>query len=1016
MIGSGMFRSLPDRPGKAMTKKKILVSVAVMAVLVGLYAAAGFYGVPRLVRSQVTELFQRDYGRTVSLGEVRFNPFTFEFEARDFSVPDADGTRMLGFDRFYVNFESSSLWHRAWTFAEIDLDAPYVKLVQRPDGAINLLDLVPATDEAPVTAEEETGIPSLWIADFKVSAGQVDIEDLARTQPFATTLAPVTFELADFRTTGAGNSFAFTAGSDLAGRLAVEGEFGVDPLSSRGSLTLTELQATAVSEYLGELLPVTLQGGVIDLGFNYEFELTGDPLRLVIDMPSLTVRDLVTQAHGYSVPWRIGSVALSGTRADLAASSVVIGQVEVRDADAPLWRDASGIHLPGALGIGAAVVGDGAGPASPPEPSPGTQDAAPAPAWTVSVPVIRFANLRLPAEDRTLQPAAASELLVETVELGDFAMPAQAPLKVQATVSVGTGGRLVVGGEATLDPVTANVDVKVQDLNLKPVQAYLKDTTDLLFDSGAVSSEGRVQLEGTDPLQLTYEGDVSVADLKTRDRPLKEDFVKWKSLDIGGIRYSSEPARLAIREIVAHQPYLRLVLAENGITNIEAVLDPEAAAAKAATIAAERAASDGKKKKQDEDETPDPAVEKKEPAATSEPGMAITIGNTRIVDGNANFADFTVKPNFQIAMEQLNGFIKGSSSDPASRSELKLDGQVDRYAPVHIAGQLNLLAPATYIDIEGDFSNIDLTSFNPYSTKFIGYQIAKGKLSIDTSYKVENDQLAALHSVKVDQLEFGEKIDSPDAIGLPVKLAVALLKDSQGVIQIDLPVEGTVDDPQFKLGPVIWKAFVGLLTKIVTAPFALLGNLFGGGEDLSYIDFMPGSADLSGEATEKAATLRKALTERPALKLDIPWTAVPALDRPVLEAAAWESALNAAADPEKGNPEAWKSDRQAYLRRLERLYEQQQGQKPEIPKPPKPAEGEAKADPVEFAIGQLEPGLKATVTVGAEQLEELAQARAIAVRNALLGEEGLDAERVFVSRKDEAEAAGEAVRMTLSLE
>jgi hypothetical protein len=999
-----------------MTKKKILASVAVLAVLVGLYAASGFYGVPRLVRSQVTDLFAQEYGRTIGLGEVRFNPFTFEFEARDFSVPDADGTRMLGFSRFYLNFEAASLWHRAWTFAAIDLDSPYVKLVQRPDGAINLLDLVPATDEAPAGPRQETEIPSLWIADLQVTAGQVDIEDRARTEPFATALAPVTFELADFRTAGSGNSFAFTAGSDLAGRVAVEGQFGVDPLSSRGSLTLAELQATAVSEYLGELLPVTLQGGVIDLGFDYEFELTGDPVKLVIDMPSLTVRDLVTQAHGYPVPWRIGSVALSATRADLAARSAVIGQVEVQDADAPVWRDAGGIHLPGALGIGAATVGDGAGRAGPPEPSPGTQDATPAPAWTVSVPVIRFANLRFPAEDRTLQPAAASELLVETVELGDFAMPAQAPLKVQATVSVGTGGRLVVGGEATLDPVTAHLDVTVQDLDLKPVQAYLKDTTDLLFDSGALSSEGRVQLEGTDPLQLTYEGDVSVADLKTRDRPLKEDFVKWKSLDIGGIRYSSEPARLAIREIVARQPYLRLVLAENGITNIEAVLDPEAAATKAAAIAAERAAAADGKKKRDDDDTPKPAVQEKEPAATSGPGTAISIASTRIVDGNANFADFTVEPDFQIAMEQLNGFIKGSSSDPAARSQLELQGQVDRYAPVHIAGQLNLLSPATYIDIKGDFSNIDLTSFNPYSTKFIGYQIAKGKLSIDTSYKVENDQLEALHAVKLDQLEFGEKIDSPDAIGLPVKLAVALLKDSQGVIQLDLPVTGSVDDPQFKIGPVIWQAFVGLLTKIVTAPFALLGNLFGGGEDLSYIDFMPGSAELSAVAMEKVATLRKALAERPALKLDIPWTAVPAIDRPVLEAAAWESALNAAADPEKGNAEAWKSDREAYLRRLERLYEQQQGQAPEIPKPPKPEKGEAKADPVEFAIEQLEPGVKAGVTVGAEQIEELAQARAVAVRNALLGDAGLDAERVFVSRKDEAEAAGEAIRMTLTLE
>jgi len=994
-----------------MTKKTLLISVAVVAALVGLYALAGFYGVPRLVRSQVTELFQRDYGRAISLGEVRFNPFTFEFEARDFSVPDADGTRMLGFDRFYVNFESSSLWHRAWTFAGIDLDAPYVKLVQRPDGAINLLDLAPAPDEAPTEPPADTGIPSLWIADLNVTAGQVDIEDRARTEPFATTLTPVTFELTDFRTTGSGNSFAFTAGSDRAGRLALDGAFGVDPLASTGTLTLTDLQATAISEYLDELLPVTLRSGVINLAFDYDFELAGDPFRFQLEMPELTVRELETVAKGHDVPWQVPAVDVRDTRVDLAARAVTIGTVEVRDVTAPSWLDASGFNAPGIVPrepAAAPVPATAAPPAT--EPAAQAEDD-----WSVSIPSIRVLNTRVPFEDRTLATPLALEFTAKEAEVQGLAMPAAEPLRVAATVASSAGGELSASGALQLEPVTFDGEVSLRSLDLTPVQAYLKDTTDLLFDSGAVSSEGRVRLAALEPLDVSFEGQLSVTDLRTRDRPLKEDFVKWKSLEVEGIKYSSEPARLAIKEIIARQPYLRLVLAENGITNIEAVLDPQAAAAKAAAIAAERASPDDGKKK-DEGDVPVPARKEQQRVASDEPGMAITIGNTRIVDGNANFADFTVEPDFQIAMEQLNGFIKGSSSDPAARSQVEIEGQVDRYAPVQIAGQLNLLAPETFIDIKGGFSNIDLTSFNPYSTKFIGYQIAKGKLSIDTSYKVEDNRLAALHSVKVDQLEFGEKIDSPDAIGLPVKLAVALLKDSKGVIELDLPVEGTVDDPQFKLGPVIWKAFVGLLTKIVTAPFAVLGNLFGGGEDLSYIDFPPGSTELSAEAATKIETLRKALAERPALKLDIPWTAVPALDRPVMEEAAWEAALSAASDPDKGEAEAWKTDREAYLRRLERMYEQQNGQKPEIQKPPKPAEGEAKPDAIEFAIGQLEPGLKAAVTVGAEDLEQLAQARAVAVRDALLGEEGLDAERVFVSRKDEAEAAGESVRMTLSLE
>ena len=996
-----------------MSRKKAFIAAAAVVTCVGLYALAGFVGVPRLVRSQLTELFQRDYGRTAALGEVRFNPFTLEFEAHGFALPDADGsTRMLGFDRFYVDFELSSLWHRAWTFRQIRLERPYLRVVQRADGRLNLMDLAPPAEEAAAPPAEPAGIPAVWIGALDVVEGSIDVEDQARPAPFSTTLAPFTFELDDFRTSGSGNAFAFRAGSDLAGELSLAGEFGVEPLASKGSLQLTGLQATAVSEYVGDLLPVTLLGGVIDLGFTYDFSLAGEPFRFVLDMPSLSIRELVTVAKGYDVPWTFRAIDLRDTHVDLAARSVVVSSVEVQDVAAPAWLDASGFHAPGALGVAAAATAGDTNRAAP--------DTAPADgqeAWTVSVPAIAFKGLRVPLEDRNLPKPATIELVVNSAEIGGFAIPATGPLAVRATVTSGAGGQVGASGQVTLEPVTAALDLQVQDLDLTPVQPYLEGDTDLLLESGALSTQGRVELSATEPLDLRYTGDLSVAGLVTRDRPLREDFITWKSLELDGIRYDSRQARLDIREIVAHRPYMRLILAESGVTNIESVLDPKAAAAKAAAIAAERAAAEkaGKpaRKSAREDEAPATTgrvSSAEEPAA---PGLALSIGNTRIVDGNVNFADYTIQPNFRIAMEELEGFIKGSSSDPATRSTLELDGQVDRYAPVHIAGQLNLLAPTAYIDIEAFFRNIDLTSFNPYSTKFIGYQIAKGKLFIDTKYKVEDNRLEAMHKVKVDQLEFGEEIDSPDAIGLPIKLAVALLKDSKGVIDLELPVSGSVDDPQFRLGPIIWKAFMGLLTKIVTAPFALLGNLFGGGEDLSYLDFGAGSTALDAAALDKVAALRKALAERPTLKLQIPWTALPAADAPALEQSRWEATVSAAG----GTPgEAWKTDREDYLRRLKALYEQANGRKPELLKPPKPAEGEPRSDPVEFAIGQLEPGLRAAYAVGPAEIDALSQARAVAVRDVLLGEEGIAAERVFIARGEDAKAADGGVRMTLALE
>jgi hypothetical protein len=265
--------------------------------------------------------------------------------------------------------------------------------------------------------------------------------------------------------------------------------------------------------------------------------------------------------------------------------------------------------------------------------------------------------------------------------------------------------------------------------------------------------------------------------------------------------------------------------------------------------------------------------------------MAIAIDAINIEDGSANYADLWIQPHFAVGIQTLNGSILGLSSNPHSRAKVELKGKVDRYAPVHIWGETNPLAATTYSDIRMSFKGVELTSATPYSGHFAGYKIEKGKLSVDIDYKIENRQLTAAHKFVIDQLELGERVESPDAIKLPIKIAVALLKDRNGVIDLDLPVTGSLDDPQFKIGPLIWKAVVNLLVKVATAPFAMLGRLFGGGEQMNYIDFHAGSAVLEPAEHDKLSSLVKALKEKEKLELDVPVTYSPDLDRPGLAAA-----------------------------------------------------------------------------------------------------------------------------------
>jgi len=994
--------------------RKTIIAAASITALVGLYALLGFYWVPRFIQSRVVEIFGRDYDRQAELGAVRFNPFTFELEARSFSVPDDDGGRLLGFERLYVDFELASAVNRAWTFAAIDLEGPYVRVVQRAGGGINLADLAPPPrDDEP--GGEPAGIPALRIGRLGIASGRIDVEDRTRPEPFTTTLAPVSFTLEDFRTAGDGNRFAFEAGSDRAGRLVLEGGFGVAPLTSTGTLSLTGLTAGTISDYLGELLPLEILGGQVDLSFNYDFRLAGDPFTLTIDMPLLTVRELETVARGHEVPWRVAAIELRESTVDVAARNVRMGQVELRDVSAPMWLDAQEFSLPGVVPRIAEQEAPPAGQTDGAAPT-GSRDGA----WRVAISEIAVLDARIDFDDRQAKPVAALGVVVPELRIGGFALPAAGPLSVAARVESDSGGEFSAAGELLLDPLQASLDVEVDALDLAPAQAYLVRHSGVDLKSGELSASLRVEYERTEGSSTRISGDATIADLRTRDRARKEDLLTWKRLDLRGLRYADRPAGLKIGQITATGPFLRLILGADGVTNIQHAIDPEGAARKVAELAAEREArqqeeksAGGRKKRTSQEATGTPAVAAQ--AAAGSPGLPIDIGVVKIVDGSTKFTDRTLEPNFEIAVEALAGTVEGLTSATDGRAKVGLAGQVDRYAPARIDGEINPLAAQAFIDIAASFRNIELTTFDPYSGKFAGYHIEKGKLSIETRYKVENRQLDAEHKFIVNQLELGDKVDSPDAVSLPLKLAVALLKDSNGVIDLDLPISGSLDDPQFKLGPIIWKAFLGLITKIVTAPFALLGSLVGGGEELSYVDFAPGAVAPGESEQGKLDSLRKALAERPALSLDIPSPVVPDADRRALAEARWAAAVSAAGQPEDAPDATWRTDRQEYLRRLRTMYRESTGSKPDIPDPPKPAEGEPPVDLLEHAIAFLEPGLKSAVSVPDEEVAALGTARAEAVRDALLGDGGVDPARVFIITGEAAELADGAVRMKLSL-
>lgn len=985
----------------------------VLAALVLAWTLLGFFAVPRLVASLARDQVRTDYGRELGIGEVRFNPWLLALEVRGLSLPDADGGPLLSLDRLFLDLQADSVWRRALSFREVAVDGLVVHATIRPGGDLNLADLAnPALPpgEPPAPAEP---LPAVHVADLNVQGARILFADRDRAEPYTTELAPLTFRVRDLSTHIAeGDRYELDVSAFGDARIRWRGTFELEPLASAGELELAGIPLPEVDLFLGDALPLQLAAGTASFRARYDLADAPDGLRFVADEGGAEVRGLSLRERGGSVDLvKIPAIDVTGLRADLARSTIDVGSVTAADGVVTAWLEPDG-----SLNL-AALAGPPAPAAepAPPEPAsplvaPGAEPAAADGAdWTVRAPELAIRNFTVTLEDRALQPAGLVTLAPVDVAVTGFTTAPDASVQVALSTGINGKGTLQAKAGTRLDTLATEATVELAGLALEDLQPWVARAANLDVRQGLLDVTGKVTYEPADEGDaIGFRGDVTVAGLRAIDTVLGEDFVKWSKLRLRGVEYDSLPApgRLRIREVAAASPYVRLIIGPDGTTNLDSVL-----------------AAPGTEPAVDAGATPGSAAPA--PDTPAEPSLAVQVGVVRIRDGSTNFADLSIKPQFATGIQKLKGTVRGLSSDPKARATVELDGQVDQFSPVKIRGEVNPLAAETSLDISMSFRNFELASFTPYAGRFAGYSIRQGKLNLDLNYVVEGQQLRANHDIVIDQLELGEKVDSPDAVSLPLKLAVALLKDRNGVIDLELPVTGSLDDPQFRLAPIIWKVFVNLITKAVTAPFALLGSLFGGGEDVNLIAFAPGDATIGTDGQSRVDALVKALTERPGLELTVPAVFNREADGPalvdarlatlVVEAKRRELAARKA-DPATAGFDAIAADRDDYLKQLTAAWRESAGPKAPLPPLPPPTEGEATdPDDPEPRIAVLEAALRARIEVGDAEFFDLARRRAVLVEERLLTGTGIAPERVFLVAPTAVETRDGAVVLELAL-
>lgn len=563
-----------------------------------------------------------------------------------------------------------------------------------------------------------------------------------------------------------------------------------------------------------------------------------------------------------------------------------------------------------------------------------------------------------------------------------------------AAAGVQGDGKLDLKGVFTPQPLTLKTAVDLSNLNVASFAPYFASSLNATVRAVTLSAKGNAEFTaaaGNAPMKAGWKGGVDITDLDLQDRVNKDDFLNWKRLGFTGMDISVAGDKIGARlgDIALEDFYGRILLNAQGRLN---VMDLVAAPGQAGGSITQDTQTPGRSA---EPPAPPPAP----PAATAPAkgsGAAampdISVNSVTLTRGRMTFTDRFVKPNYVAELSSIEGDITAVSSTNPQPAKVKVTGRVYTTAPLSISGIVQPFAKYLTLDLKASAKGVDLPRFNTYSAKYVGYPIKRGKLSVDLEYKIKNRALQATNHVVLNQLTFGDKTNSPDATKLPVLLAVALLKDSRGNIDINLPISGSLDDPEFSVGGIVVRVLMNLVVKAVTSPFSLLASAFGGGEELSYVEFAPGSAVLTEDSLQRIETLTKALADRPALKMDISGRADPKTDTEGLRQAWVDAKIRAAkaADvaprgkkPDPKGVEVSGAERAKYL---EAVYDDT-----DLKDKPRNFIGMAKSIPA----AQMEAMLRAAAPVGEDQLRQLADARAQAVYEKLQAQEGL-ADRVFI--------------------
>ncbi|WP_323969830.1 DUF748 domain-containing protein [Aeromonas veronii] len=868
----------------ASPKLRLLRYLAYAFLLLLILMTLLLWQTPRLVQRYLPGWLAEHYGLQLTLGEIDVGLRNPSLTLGATTLLDAKQQPIIGFEQLFITPNLQASWQqKGVVLSAVTLTKPVVLLQRltdkKGDVRLNLTDaLATLLTPAPSPEPEPASAPLLVdIASVNVTDGHVRYQDQRKeSEPGwlpPLNLEKVTLKLDNLRTE-ANHPTAYQLSAAINGKssLAAHGKLAVMSGMGQGKASLKQVELKPFAPLWAPYLKLDLAKGHANAEVEYQLKEGKQGVLWQLSKGKLTLDNWQLKKHKGDEFARFGQLALSELTVDGQKQSLQIGKITLQQ---PLLKatlnpqqelDLADLLIeqaPAKPVKGADTANEVANNAAPKSAQQaktagnGKKHGADKPwQWQIKQIVIDKGDLTL-TESSSGKPQAR-QLSGLKLALGPLGSKGEQPSKLTLATQFNQSSPLAFDGQLTLTPFTLSGDINQQGLPLTLAEPYLADLVRIKVQNGLLSSKTRLDLATTaqgDLSKLTLQGGLDINGLKVVDRADNQRLLEFNTLALTGLTYDGISQQMRIKDITLNKPFARIEINEDGTTNLQQLLLPQPAAAK--------------------------STEAK--AGSKAPDFRFTIDQLRTEQGNLRFADRSLSQDFVADIASLGGQSRHISNIPGQRSDLAFNGKVDRYAPVTIRGGTNLLVANPILDIAVAFHNLELTTFTPYSGTYAGYAIDKGQLSMKLHYKLEGNRLEGDNDITIKKLQLGEKIKSDQAKDLPLGLAIALLSDANGVIQMNLKVKGDLDQPDFSIGNIFWDVLGNTLSKAITSPFSLLASLADGTEDLEELPFLPGEPDLTPTQQEKLVKLAQALKDRPKLSMNIRGKVNFNEERPILQ-------------------------------------------------------------------------------------------------------------------------------------